>query len=101
MKVELHTSNQLNFGNLKNFGGGKKFTLSFFNFFQFLFRAYGARTRQEGGGIRQRGCLAAPQPKRVKREKTILPLRGTLPPQVPRSIRTEQDKTIRMNQQKN
>ena len=77
MKVELlHTRNQLNFGNFKNFEMGKKFTFSFFHFFiffLFLFRAYGREYEKEGGGIRQRGCPVAPQPKRVKRENACHP----------------------------
>ena len=73
---------------------GKKihfFIFFIFSFFSILVPCVWARIRQEGGGIRQRGCLAAPQPKRVKRGKNDSPPAGhpspSGPPQHPHGTR--------------
>ena len=99
MKVEnLQTKNQLNFENFKNFAIKKKITFSFFHFFfsffhfSFLVPCVWCENLKRREGVETERVPRRSSAKACQEGKICFPLRGTPPPQVPRSIRTEQEK---------
>ena len=101
MKVEhLQTKNQLNFENFKNFAIKKKITFSFFHFFiffpffhfSFLVPCIWCENLKRREGVETERVPRRSSAKACQEGKICFPLRGTPPPQVPRSIRTEQEK---------